>query len=88
MKCPDAYENRRLADKGIEMVKQTKIVFSLGDIARIRLGCLNCFGGSILPFSPETQSLPHDFERCPSCREEWYGKAPGTQMKVLLSSGC
>lgn len=52
------------------MVKQTRIIFSPGDIVQMRLVCGECGGESSFPFS-RTFDVP---ERCTYCLAEWWEK--------------
>ena len=50
------------------MVKQTRIVFTLGDLLTIRLRCREC-GGEVSQHLDNGHLMP---ERCPLC-EGWWG---------------
>ena len=56
------------------MVRQTKIVLGVGDIANIRLHCVRCTGGSFQALNDGQSRIP---DKCPSCHETWNEQRPG-----------
>ena len=51
------------------MVKEARIIFSLGDILQVRVICLKCKGEIARSLSQRTKDLP---EQCPTCLDEWW----------------
>ncbi|MCY3692703.1 MAG: hypothetical protein OXI54_07520 [Chloroflexota bacterium] len=54
------------------MVKETRIVFDLGDIRHVRIICTKCQGEIARSLSQSRNMLP---QRCPNCLEEWWDEA-------------
>ncbi len=51
------------------MVKETRIIFGIGDITNVRLCCTNCKGEVMCPLRAD-YTLPN---RCPYCEDNWNG---------------
>ena len=49
------------------MVKQTRIIFTLGDVVQIRFVCPKCDGAMTQKLNA-CERLP---DQCPSCRHSW-----------------
>ena len=50
------------------MVKQTRIIFELGDIVAIRIQCTECKGEILIRLDADHHHVP---ERCPHCDDPW-----------------
>lgn len=51
------------------MVKEARIIFSLGDILQVRVICLKCKGEIARSLSQNARDLPW---QCPNCLDEWW----------------
>ena len=51
------------------MVKQTRIIFSLDDILKVRIICKKCEGEIARTLPQSTRMLP---QQCPTCLDEWW----------------
>ena len=63
------------------MVKQTRIIFTLGDVVQIRFVCPKC-DGAMTQKLDASERLP---DQCPSCKQPW-SKEPGIQVAVIKYS--
>ena len=50
------------------MVKETRIVFEVGDLIAFRIVCEECGGEAVRPFTGDLPSAP---SRCPWCGHLW-----------------
>ena len=57
------------------MVKETKIVFDLGDMAMIRLRCVKCNGEASHQWDTK-KDIPSE---CPWCGIQWMPSVPGRE---------
>ena len=62
------------------MVKETKIVFGLGDLSGMRLKCEHCSGQLLCDVSPDAPDIPHT---CPWCNRDWRVGAARTVLNAL-----
>ena len=53
------------------VVKETRHIFSLGDIRFVRIVCSKCDGEIARLLTQSSNMLP---EKCPNCLEEWWDK--------------
>ena len=51
------------------MVKETRIIFGLDDVTKVRIICCDCKGELVRPLSHSSNMLPQE---CPNCLAEWW----------------
>ena len=61
------------------MVKETRIIFELGDILQMRIVCSHCRGEVVHSKLKPNYRLPAN---CPNCNEEWWD--PNRQDNLAL----
>ena len=64
------------------VMSETRIVFGLADVVRVRLQCQNC--GNEVVFVLRGESRPKITKQCPLCGAEWLTRIGAERIDQLL----
>ncbi len=64
------------------VMSETRIVFGLADVMRVRLQCQNCGNETVV----RADRLEHYYpkERCPLCNAEWLSRTAADRVKEMI----